>query len=95
MLGTLIPRIATPSPGADEIGLAGQTSSATMVISAGVEERLAAQVAQWMRNEPDLRPTHAAQVLGIAAVDSTAASTATGRIKPVHQPIKTICERRL
>jgi len=90
MLGNLISRITAPSSGAEEIGLAGQTNSAMMVISAGVEERAAAQVAQWMRNEPDPRPTRAAQVLSIAAVDSAAASAATGRIKPVNQPIKTI-----
>jgi hypothetical protein len=63
-----------------------------MVIPAGIEERASAQVAQWMSNKPDLRPTRAAQVLSIAAVDSTAASTATGRIKPINQPIKTISQ---
>src|SRR5262245_22086862 len=92
MLGTLVPGIAAPSPGADEMGLAGQTNSAMVVITTGVEEGAAAQIAQRMRNQPDLRPTRAAQVLGIPAVDPTAASTATGRIQPVHQPIKTICE---
>jgi hypothetical protein len=45
-----------------------------------------------MSNKPDLRPTRAAQVLSIAAVDSTAASTATGRIKPINQPIKTVSQ---
>jgi len=95
MLGPLVSRIAAPSSGADEIGLAGQTSSAMMIIPAGVEERAAANIAQWMRNEPDLRPTRAAQVFSIAAVDSTAASTATGRIKPIDQPIKTIRQFRL
>jgi len=61
-----------------------------MIIPARIEEWSAANIAQWMRNEPDLRPTPAAQVFSIAAVDSTAASTATGRIKPINQPIKTI-----
>jgi hypothetical protein len=64
-----------------------------MVIPAGVEKRAAAQVAQWMRYEPDPRPTLAAKVLSIAAVDSAPASAATGRIKPVNQPIKTIRQR--
>ena len=84
MLGTLVSGIAAPSPGADEIGLVCQTNSAMVGIAAGVEERAAAPVAQRMRNQPDLRPARAAQVLGIPAVDPTAASTATGRIQPVH-----------
>jgi hypothetical protein len=90
MLGNLVSGIAAPGSGADEIGRAGQTSSAMMVISAGVEERASTQVAQWMSNKPDLRPTRAAQILGIAPVDSTATSTAARRIKPINQPIKTI-----
>jgi hypothetical protein len=45
MLGPLISRIAAPSSSANEIGRAGQTSSAMMVIPAGVEERASAQVA--------------------------------------------------
>jgi hypothetical protein len=64
-----------------------------VVIPAGVEEGAAAHVAQWMRYEPDVRPTRAAQVLGVPAIDPTAASAATGRIKPVNQPIKTIRQR--
>jgi hypothetical protein len=55
-----------------------------MVIAAGVEERAAAHIAQWMRNEPDLRPARAAEVFSITAVDSAAASTAARRIEPVH-----------
>jgi len=90
MLGNLVSRVAAPSSGAGEIRQAGQTNRAMMVIPAGVEERAPANVAQRMRNEPDPRPTRAAQVLGISAVDSAAASTATGRIKPINQPIKTI-----
>jgi len=84
MLGTLVSGIAAPSPGADEIGPAGQTNSAMVVITAGIEEGAATPVAQRMSYEPDLRPTRAAQVLGIPAVDPTAASTATGRIQPVY-----------
>jgi hypothetical protein len=80
MLGTLVPRIAAPSARADEIGLARQTGSAMMVIAARVKERPSAEIAQWVRNEPDLRPTLAAQCLGIATGDATATSTATGRI---------------
>jgi hypothetical protein len=90
MLGNLVSRVAAPSSGAGEIRQAGQTNRAMMVIPAGVEERAPANVAQRMRNEPDPRPTRPAQVLGISAVDSAAASTATGRIKPINQPIKTI-----
>ena len=93
VLGNLIPGIAAPGPGVEEMGQASQTSSAMMVISAGIEERPATHVAQWMRNEPDLRPTRTAKVLGIAAVDSAAASAATGRVKPINQPIKTIRQR--
>jgi hypothetical protein len=64
-----------------------------MVFPAGVEERAAAHVTQWMRNEPDPRPTGAAQVLSITAVDSAAASAATWRVKPINQPIETIHQR--
>jgi hypothetical protein len=94
MLGTLVSGITAPSSGAEEIRLACQTSSTRMVIAAGVKERPSTKVAQWMRNKPDLRPTTAAQGLNIAAGDSAATSTATGRIKPVNQPIKTLCECR-
>jgi hypothetical protein len=84
MLGTLVSRITAPSSGANEIGWARQTGGAMMVIAARVEERTSAEVAQWMRDEPDLRPTLAAQGLGIATGDATATSTAAGRIKPVN-----------
>jgi hypothetical protein len=84
MLGTLVSRITAPSSGANEIGLARQTRSTRMVIAARVEERTSAEIAQRMRDEPDLGPTLAAQGLSIAARDATATSTAAGRIKPVN-----------
>jgi len=90
VLGALVPRIAAPGPSAEEIRQAGQTSGAMMVVPAGIEEWAATHITQWMRNQPDLRPTRTAQILGIAAVDSAAASAATGRVKPVNQPIKAI-----
>jgi hypothetical protein len=93
MVGDLLSRVAAPSPGAGEIGRARQASSALMVISLRVREGTAAPVAQWMSNEPDLWPTVAAKVFSISPVDCAAASTATGRIKPIDQPIKTICQR--
>src|SRR5262245_60079220 len=93
VLANLVSGIAAPGPGAEEIGHAGQTSSAMMVIPAGTDERAAAHVTQWMRNEPDLRPTRTAKVLSIAAVDSAVASAATGRVKPINQPIETIRQR--
>jgi hypothetical protein len=90
MLGNVVSRIAAPSPGACEMREARQTNTAKMIIAAGVEERPAADVTQGMSNELDLRPTRTAQVFSIAAVDPAAARTATGRIKPVNQPIKSI-----
>src|SRR5262249_1372404 len=93
MLGNLVSRVAAPSSGAGEIRPAGQTNRAKSGAPTVVEERAAANVAERMRNDPDLRPTRAAQVLGIPAVDSAAASAATGRIKPINQPIKTVRQR--
>jgi hypothetical protein len=64
-----------------------------MIFAARIRKRASADIAQRMGNQLDIALAHGAKIFGVAAMNSPAAGPATGRIEPVHDPIKTICQR--
>jgi hypothetical protein len=60
-----------------------------VIVAAGIGIGPAAQVAQGMRHQLNLRPASRAEIFAVSAMNPARASAAAGRIKPVHQPIKT------
>lgn len=84
--------ITGPGMGSNEMATTLKTGSAYMIVAAGIWKRTAARRAQWMRDPLNVGPAAGTKVFGIAAVNSTAAGPATGRVKPVDQPVETVTE---
>jgi len=92
MFGQFFPWIAGPSTRCGKTRRTLKTNSTSVIITAGVGKRPAACFTQRMGNRLNLRPTGRAEIFGVPTVNSPCASAATRRIKPVHQPIKTLGE---
>src|SRR5512144_288828 len=60
-------RIAGPRARGGKPRRPRETNTAGVVVSRSVRERAAAPVAEWMRNETDVRPTIETEILGSAA----------------------------
>jgi hypothetical protein len=64
-----------------------------VVIAAAIWKRAAADRAQGMADELNLRPAGRAKIFSVAAVNTAGASPTARRIKPVDQPIEAIRQR--
>jgi len=83
-------RIAGPRARGGKPRRPRETNTAGVVVSRSVWERATAPVAEWMRNETDVRPTIETEILGIPALDSTTAGAAARRIEPIDDPVESI-----
>jgi hypothetical protein len=61
-----------------------------MIVPCSVRKRTATPVAQWMRNETDVRPTIGTEIFSITAMDPAAAGAAARRIEPIDDPVESI-----